>query len=63
MLAADVPHVRIWKGDVYVERVPNYWVLVCSTKEYSESSEEDRKYLLSKALKTHLDFVLPPRER
>ena len=59
MIAPGRPHVRIWRGDVYIERVPNSWVLVSSKDEYDHWDDPAREYMIAKALKHGLDFDLP----
>jgi hypothetical protein len=53
------PHVRLYVGFVYVERVPNYWVQVCPIDVYETLDMRERKYLISKALKKGHDTILP----
>lgn len=59
MDAAGRPHVRIWRGDVYIERVPNAWLLVGTKADYDEWDDPAREFMIAKALKNGLDFELP----
>lgn len=47
-------------GKVYIERVPNAWVKVCSVQEFHDLPATDIDFLISKALKLNLDGELPP---
>lgn len=55
-------HVRIWRGDVYIERVPNAWVCVCATEDYETLNDHERQFMIDKALKKGLDSPLPAKE-
>lgn len=59
MDAPGRPHVRIYAGDIYIERVPNAWVCVVSEADWKLMDEPARNYMISKALKKGLDCSLP----
>jgi hypothetical protein len=59
MDAPGRPHVRVFHGDIYIERVPNAWVLVVAYAEWQTLNEPERNYMISKAIKTGLDSTLP----
>lgn len=59
MEAPGQPHVRIYNGEIYVERVPNAWVYVGTAEDWKLWDEPARKYMTSKALTKGLDSVLP----
>lgn len=50
MVAPEIPHVRLIDGQVYVERVPNAWVLVCSRETYDKLSDPGRVALIAWAV-------------
>lgn len=55
----DVPHVRVFEGAVWVERVPNYWVQVCDAALYKTFTAPECQYMISKAIKHGLEKSLP----
>lgn len=59
MEAPEKRHVRIWRDEIYIERVPNAWVMVCQKADWDTYDEPARHYMIAKALKTALDFSLP----
>lgn len=59
MDAPGRPHVRIFSGEIYIERVPNAWVYVTSHDEWIELDERERNFLIVRAIKKELDGPLP----
>jgi hypothetical protein len=59
MDAPEKRHVRIWRDEIYIERVPSAWVMVCTKPEWDALTEIDRNFLISRALQKGLDFELP----
>lgn len=59
MDAPDKPHVRVYHGDIYIERAPSAWVMVVSAADWNTLNDPERNYMISKALKMGLDCLLP----
>ena len=62
MESPERPHVRVFKQDIYVERVPNAWVFVAKVDDWNAWDDVARRYMTNKALVKGLDCVLPPPE-
>jgi hypothetical protein len=55
-----VVRLAVIEGDVYVERVPGYWVKVAAYKDYSECNLDVKVYLIQNALVHGDDFEYTP---
>lgn len=54
-----VPHVRIYEGDVYIERVPSAWVKITSAEIWKTLQPHLQNYVVQQALKHAPDRQLP----